>query len=249
MYTPQQIAHVGTARTLWRLLDDQTVAPAKFDSVERAKKIFSAGGAEQASQLYKDDGLLFVRGRRDRFVTSFERMPAGWSRWNIWIDLRAMQGPKLEQWLAWFYRLCQELPPFFAYGCSQEEYDAKHRVVTDYPGGGTSITAVGKSNRDFHQYLPGLYWLTVFGNELVQDFGRSKILHLPNVDITELKSGNISVRLSEPVVPNAMDQRLESERKLADILGPRFFFDRYRSDIALTLPPGLLKSLRILGNA
>ena len=77
IYTPQQLSDPETARALWRLLDDPIISPTRFDSVERAKKVFRSDAAEEASQLYKDRGLLIVRGRKSRFLASFTRIPEG----------------------------------------------------------------------------------------------------------------------------------------------------------------------------
>src|SRR5204862_5766600 len=120
--------------------------------------------------------LLFVRGGKDSFLGFFKQQPGNLSTWNFWLDVRAMRGRKVERWLEWFFRLCSELPILYGFGCSEAEYDAKHRYVKVVPGVGRASGAVGVSIAEFYQYLPGLYWLTIFGPELAQAFGQSKLI-------------------------------------------------------------------------
>ena len=59
----------------------------------------------------------------------------------------------------------------------------------------------------------------------------------------------LAICLQEPVVPDDIERRLETERQIADILGPQFFFDRSRPDIKFQPVPTLLKSLDELKRA
>ena len=144
------------------------------------------------------------------------------------------------------FSLVQQVAGVLRGGCAKEEHDVKHKIVRQLSGTRTATGAVGMSEPEFHQYLPGLYWLTVFGKELVEHFGKPKLMSLPDVVVTELENDQLAVRLSEPVVPDSMERRLEAERRLADILGPQFFFDRSRHDVKLEPVPALLKSLNEL---
>lgn len=244
LYTARQVSDRATARALWRLLDDPLIAPHRFDSVERAKRPFRAGAAAEAAQLYDDERSLFVRGERDKFVAMFSAHGRGPARWYFWVDLKAMKGEKGERWLDWFLRLCGELPPLFGSGCSEEEYEAKHYVVTEHAGGGSSTGAVGISTAEFWKYLPGIYWLTVFGPELVETFGAAKLRALPGTEARDLEGGQVALRLTEPVEPADMEQRLGREAQLADALGAQYFFDRRRPEAEFKPVAALLEAMQ-----
>jgi hypothetical protein len=243
LYTQQSLTDTKTLDVLWRLLDEPIVSPQRYDSVERTKIPFRIDAVNTAAHLYQEDGFLFVRGRRDSFLGVFASQPRGLATWDIWLDIRAMQGKKARLWLEWIFRLCSKLPILYGFGCSVAEYDAKHLNVRVTPGGGTATGEVGTSIAQFYRYLPGLYWLTIFGTELVQALDQSKLTSLPDIEAFILDAGQVAIRIDEPVVPENMEQRLRTESQLADILGPTFFFNRHRTDLEFATVPGLIEVL------
>ncbi|WP_334416724.1 MULTISPECIES: hypothetical protein [unclassified Bradyrhizobium] len=234
-------------RRLWALLSDPIVNARRYGSVERAKTPFAAKAFDAARQEYEDERRLFVRGEKNGFVASFSRRREGWSNWDIWMNIRELQGSKMQPWLDWFFRLCNEFSVLYGFGCSVSEHDAKHLRVRRTPTGGAATGAVGAASQEFLRYLPGLYWLTILGPELTKAFGAEKINSLPGVRVFQLKSQQIAICLDEPVVPKDMDGRLQKERKLADILGAQYFFDRNRADLKFGQVPELLQTLEKLG--
>jgi hypothetical protein len=235
-------------QVLWRLLDDPIVSPKRYDSVERAKIPFSPDAVESAAELYRNEGFLFVRGEKDGFLGVFTKQSKGLSKWDIWLNASAMEGKKEKRWLDWIFRLCGELPILYGCGFSIAEYDAKHADVRELPGGGRVSGTIGVSISEFYQYLPGLYWLTIFGSELVQAFGESKLKALPGVEAFSLGAQQFAICLSEPTVPENMEQRLQAESQLADILGAKFFFDRNRTDLKFEPVPQLAEALKHLSS-
>lgn len=243
LYTRQRLEDARTMQVLWRLLGDPLIEPTRFDAYEHPKLPFRPDAAEEAARLYKNQSALFVEGGRDDFLAVFDRQRRGLATWTFWLDARAMRGGRERDWLRWLYRLCGELPALYGFGCSVTEYHAKHRSVQVLDGGGTITGAVGMSIAEFWQYLPGVYWLTIFGAELVQAFGKEKLTSPPGVEATELGAGQLAIRLDEPVVPDDMGERLKKERQIADILGPTFFFDRNRTDLQFKPVSALLEAL------
>jgi hypothetical protein len=133
-----------------------------------------------------------------------------------------------SSWLPWILRFVDEMPVVFG-GCySMTEHDAKHRVVTEHASGGWSEGAVGVSDAEFGKYLPGIYWLTVFGPELAATLDFSSLSQLP-VTLTTLPRGSRVLQIDEPLVPTDMTKRLELEARIADALGATYFFDRNRA--------------------
>jgi hypothetical protein len=243
LHTTRNLADPEVSAALWRALDNPLIEPTKFDSVERAKHEFDAGAAEAAGKLYSREGMLFVRGAKDNFTAMFMRTADALSEWTFWWDVRAMSGKKQEPWLTWIFDLCGALPPHFASACSTAEHDAKHVVVEPARGGGSVTSQPGVSIKEFHKFLPGIYWLTIFGPEAYAHFGPD-LESLPGTTSVKLASDLVAVILDEPVVPQDMDQRLRTESELADRLGAKYFFDRGRMKAKLTPVPGLPEALR-----
>lgn len=230
LYTLHRLSEKETARRLWTALDVPLVRPARYDSVERARKPFTPGAYEDVASLYGDEGVLFVRGREDGFLAFFSRESRGLSVWRVYLNARAVEGAKLERWLAWVFSVCETFPILYGYGCSMAEYEAKHVAVQDLPGGGRIRQTLGVSTQEFFQYLPGVYWLNLFGRELNRAFqSRYPLLGEP-VAVRELAHDQAAVHLREPVLAEDVDRRLRVERGIADVLGAPFFFDRARMD-------------------
>lgn len=244
VYTPQDISLPQTAQLLWRLLSDPLIDPQRFDTVERAKINFTSEGYDKASEIFGAEGMLFVRGSKDSFTAMFMRQHGGWGMWNFWWDVKAMMQQKRDPWLQWLFKLCRELPPFYGFGCSVDEYDAKHTVVEDVPGGSVTRT-VGASAREFYEFLPGLYWMTIFGTHLVDHFG-ARLESLDRANFIKLNSSQAAVVLDEPVVPQDIDERLRIESQLIDSLGAKYFFDCLRLDVSHEAVPELVAALRDL---
>jgi hypothetical protein len=228
---------------VWRHLDSDLVQPTKFDSVERARREFRADAVTEAAELFDRDLHLFVRGAKDDFLAVFTRPRPNLSIWTLWLDEEAMQGDRGEEWLAWLFELCEELPVLFGFGCTEDEYEAKHATKRVTEGGGLVTGGKGASISAFFKYLPGLYWLAIFGPELVRGFGAHELEALPGVRVHRVGSDQIAIQLDEPPVPEDMDARLQKEAELAKQLGSEFFFDRERDPGELRQVPELSKAL------
>jgi len=242
LYTARSLSDVSICRALWELLSDPFLDVQKYDSVERARIPFDEHAFAKASELYKDSGTLFVRGGRDKFLASFSRESGGWSIWGFWLTIGSPVDARVEPWIEWLFKLCGKLPVLFGFACSEFEYDAKHTRVRQVPGG-TATGAVGISIREFQLYLPGVYWLTILGREVVSGLNAEEAMSLSSVEAIQLDGNQLAIRLKEPVLPESIDGRLEMERRLADQLGAQFFFDRSRSDIKFQAIPELTQAL------
>ncbi|MEP6925661.1 MAG: hypothetical protein ABI954_14440 [Pyrinomonadaceae bacterium] len=218
------------AKTLWKNLMQPPVTAQYFDSVEDARIPFTREAFSQAAEIYLEEGILFVTASRNKFLASFSRQTERLSTWNFFVPLKAMTGGKSKFWLQWFTNLCSEIPVVFGFGCSTTEYNAKHETIRNLPSGGRVIGWSGVAVREFSHYLPGFYWLNIFGSDLVQTFNLENLARLPNVKIMSLNSGQVAVQLNEPIVSINMDNRLLVERRLAQQIGEEYFFDREKSN-------------------
>lgn len=195
--TEQDATNPEVAERLWRHLADPAFGAEKFDSVERARKDFDPDAAAAAATLFARDRMLFVRGSEGRLATLLF-LPAGRARWEFRLPFELVESAGLD----WLHALIGDLPALFGGGASQSEWDAK--------GGGPA---------EFRDRLPDFYWLTIFGAALTGQLGPEKLESLPGTESVWLPGDQISVRLAEPVVPDDVSRRLDTERQLAEQVG------------------------------
>jgi hypothetical protein len=195
----------------------------------------------KAREIYSNEEMLFVRGAKDSFTAMFTQAARRLSLWNFWWDVKAMGGRRRQLWLDWLFDLCRSLPPHYGFGCSTDEYDAKHILVESYPRG-SATRGLGISTAEFFKFLPGLYWLTIFGTELTGFFG-STLESLPHSSVIRISPSQNAIVLDGNVVPEIMDQRLQVEAEISDVLGSQYFFDRNQTDIEFQPVPDLVSVL------
>lgn len=240
LYTLHPLEDESVMQRLWTFLDTPQVQPTRYDSIERARKPFSTEAYREAAALYREDWVLFVRGKKDGFVAFFSREREGLSLWRFYLNASALGGRNSTRWIYWLFDLCAAFPVLYGLACSDAEYEAKHRIIEALPGGGRVRKSCGGSIAEFYHYLPGLYWLTLFGRDLAPAFAARWPQLTGLAHVIELAQGQVAVQLDAPVFTEDMEQRLLAERAVADILGPTFFFDKTRQDeLTFTLPPPL----------
>jgi hypothetical protein len=243
LFNQHQLSDPEVLQRVWRHLDSPLIKPAKFDSVEDAQRDWRTDAVSEAAELFDRELHLFVAGTEDAFVAVVSRPRRNLSLWEFRLEAGAMQEERGERWLTWLFELCGDLPVLYGSGCTQDEFDAKHATSRALEGGGHATGAKGMSIRNFFNFLPGVYWLTIFGPELVRAFGAERIEGLPGVRTERIGEDQIAVILDEPPVPEDMDARLRREAELAEALGAEFFFDRERDPAELRQVPELSEAL------
>jgi hypothetical protein len=216
---------------MWSVLAAPEVGAATYDYAESGHRYHFTPDPTKAFTLFDEERWLAVAGR-DGFYFEATYEASGMCRTSTYLDGSAVDG---STWMPWILRLIDELPVLFGGGYSLTEYDAKHVFVEEHSGGGRSEGALGVSNAEFQKYLPGIYWLTVFGPDLAGALDVSSLSQLP-VKITTLSHGARTVQIDEPLVPADMSKRLQLEARIADVLGADYFFDRKRSHIEFAHP-------------
>jgi hypothetical protein len=239
LFTVHDLSNIVNMKKLWTILNDPLLAPRCYDSVERAKIPFTMDAFAGACELYQSRGALFVTGAKNSFTAYFSWQSEHLSVWNFYINVKAMKDPKRRLWLEWIFSICGIFPVLYGFGCTDHEYDAKHMVRTALSGGGRTTGWVGVSTPEFYNYLPGFYWLNIFGAEIVMYFGGARLLSLEETTGAEISGGQIALYLNSPVEPANLSDRLTTEAKLASALGTAFFFDRSRADIKFEAVPTL----------
>ena len=84
----------------------------------------------------------------------------------------------------------------------------------------------GVAAREFFQFLPGVYWLNVFGAELAVAFDDVDLTALPEATAVSLKRGGVLVRLKEALRANNLERRSAIEDEIARRMGPEHVFDK-----------------------
>jgi hypothetical protein len=215
---------------MWSLLASPEVGAVTYDHSETQHRHRFTTDPAGALELFEDYGWCAVLGERDGFYFEATHGDNDIYRTSLYLNEAAV-----DRWSPWILRLIDELPVLFGGGYSLTEYDAKHVFVEEHSGGGRSEGALGVSNAEFQKYLPGVYWLTVFGPDLAGALDFSGLSQLP-VTVTTLARGARTVQIDEPLVPADMSKRLQLEARIADVLGAHYFFDRNRSDIEFAHP-------------
>lgn len=221
IYTGAPLHERATFERFWSLLSDPLVGAAKWGRYERTTEAFTDDSSE-AHRIFGLGKMIFIKGTRDGFLCKIERWRGNLVIINIWWNEAAFgREASRARWLEWIFRLLEAHPALFGYGTPQREYDAKHRVETS-----ESTSAVGVSHAELHEFLPGIYWMTVFGFELRHALDVERLRDMPGVKVQYLVPDQAVVLLDEPASAADLDARLAKLRAIAERLGAVRFFDR-----------------------
>jgi hypothetical protein len=158
---------------------------------------------------------------------------------DVWLTASALDNARRRAaWLAWMFRLIEACPVLFGHGETRSEHDAKHLIDT-----GDSESWVGASYAELHRFLPGIYWLTVFGSALSTALPVDKLAGLAELTVHRLPPDQVVLVLNEPPKPADLAARLAVERKIAAVLGDDLFYDRARPDRELRSVPAFTTEL------
>jgi len=243
IFTLADISQVEITKVLWQHLARAPVAPAKYDTVERAKLPFTSESYVDAANLYKEEYVLFVTGASHAYQVMFSKEPKNLAKWNFYLSHEELQQSRGQAWHAWIKDLAVDLPILFGFFCGEEEYNAKHQIVEYYEGLGSSTGAVGVATREFWQFLPGVYWLNLFGPEAIGDIELSRVKALQDWQTELHDSKLLTIQYHGPVLPYDPEVRTEPDHKLCEALGAEHIFSRDEPTDNLHQLPGILKAL------
>lgn len=243
IYTAHDPSADEVAKSLWDLLSAAPERPLAFDRVEKARRKF--GSWKAAAELFAREQTLVVTGTNG-FIATFAASGQGLAHWYFSWRLSTMDVKGTARWCAWIAELCSQLPPLFALGCQDEEYRRKHDRVVDMPNGGRVTSSEGVSTAEFYRVLPGVYWLTVFGEELVKHFGREALDRL-DAQKLDVGSDQMALRLSDTPCEPALEIRIAKEQELVRKLGASYFFDIDTPTQATEPVPALQRTLEAMG--
>lgn len=126
---------------------------------------------------------------------------------------------------------------------SEELFDEKHKMVTYYKTGGSSYGWEGVSVWEFLNFLPGVYWFTVFGEDYVKAIGKEKILEIDDIEFLKFNTKAIAFYHRK----NIQEATLDDFKNIEEKIGANYFFDQSRKIEELHHPPkfkALLKNIQ-----
>jgi hypothetical protein len=229
LFTRHQFKSEEDAAALFKLLNeiDGAFMPSHFNSHEPVRRIYDPNDLTAPSKLLAGSsefrsGSIFLKGQKHKLLYWFKWSESSISSWHIWLDDKFFERPeRTDEFLNLMVRLCESFPIIYGGVAPQEDWEAKHWFTTDLPGGGTSSAKVGLS---LEGCLPGVYWITLFGANLVSYFGHSKIKDLPTYRTIDTGSGGTLLMLRENPLSPALSQRLLHDSQVMDLLGRQYFF-------------------------
>lgn len=212
----------------------------KYDYKEPLKKQLDVNNLEEPKRLFEYYGNLIFKGK-NKSSMSINSYKEGFAFWMGSITANK----NISQVTRELISLIESISAnnCFIYGklCSEKEYDLKHKVTTEW-----SYSWKGVSRFDFMKFLPGIYWYTIFGRELVDSIGKEKFKDLPNVVYTTTEKGCVSFHINEPIENEELEHRVQLEREIANMIGDKYFFDKTKDINTLGHHPKFIDFLKSL---
>lgn len=203
---------------LWKVLGDSPLYAQKYGDVEPVRQSYTRSQSSKGFELLRRRGVI-IKGKGGG--VRVKGWPVGVANWSFWLD-DEVEASAIVDLVEQFARVSSIV---YGYACTEAEYDAKHKVVGEH-----SVARKGVSMWDFQDFLPGIYWLTVFGDELRASLDFSGVESMADVELIEPEGGALMVQLDAPLVPDDMEARLATERNIASHLGRQHFFDLERCE-------------------
>jgi hypothetical protein len=210
--------------------------PTHYASHEPVRTPFDPADPLPAARMLNErpHELLLKRGRPSllanvRWTTGRDR-PWLWTLrlGATWIRPATCGPNRLAEFLT---DLCSRFPPVFAACATNGDWDAKHTVRDQATGDDWGHRGLALNPGEG---LPGGYWLTFFGPELVAFFRRERLLALDAHRVLDRSDSGIGILLYESPVEGSPEFRREREAALVAGLGPEYFFNL--SDAASAQP-------------
>lgn len=211
----------------------------KYDFKEPLKRHLNFDTLDEAKQLFDYYGNIIFKGKNKSWMSiDSYKEGIGWLSGSIEINKNKLN--KVGELISLLdsYNNSQII---FGKICNESEYNMKHKVVTEWAYGWE-----GTSQFDFMKFLPGIYWYTIFGKELVDSIGKEKFEDLPNVVYTTTDNGCIAFHINEPIENEELEQRIQLENDIANMIGEKYFYDKTKDINTLGHHPKFVDFLKSL---
>lgn len=211
----------------------------KYDFKEPLKKQIEIEKLNEVKELFDNYENIIFKGKNKSWMT-VKSYKEGIGRLSGSIEINNNISNKISELLT-ILESFENNQIIFGKICEESEFDMKHKVVTEWSYGWE-----GTSRFDFMKFLPGIYWYTIFGKELVDSIGKNNFVDLPNVIYTNTKNGCVSFHLNEPIDSEELEQRVQLERQIANMIGDKYFFDKTKDINTLGHHPKFIDFLKSL---
>jgi hypothetical protein len=230
LFTQHKFDSDAKAAELLRFLNSYTTAfkLARFDAREPVRQVYQPHEIQEPVRLLSGApehrwGQLFLKGSKHKFLAWFR-----WSEtvelaeWHLFMDdAYFRQQKRVDEFANFLGALCEEFPVVFGGAAPEADWEAKHWTMVELPAGGRSRKKLGLN---LDACLPGVYWLTVLGRDLVDYFGGQQLQQLPVHRLSALGANGMLLMLRPlPDVPE-LSERLRHDSEIMSALGDEYFF-------------------------
>ncbi len=177
--------------------------------------------AEDIIALYDHYLSIIFRGKK-KFWFSASANSLGLLMCGGGIELKEKELSKVAELIDFMQLFAQNDQLLYGYFCIRPEYDALHKVVK-----GSSYGWKGVSMWDFMDFLPGLHWYTIVGNDLAEAIGRDKFKNLKEVQYTLDNEQAIAFHLDNKL-SDWEDNRIKLKQLEAQI-GEHYFWGKEKA--------------------
>ena len=152
---------------------------------------------------------------------------------SIQVSRETVEGTVAAEWLSCAVaRLCEDLDLLYGFAAANREYYSKNKEGWRMMG------------LDPSRYLPGLYWMNVFGRPYVKLIGRRHLMGLPGTIPRQAGAGVLVQFGNDPFAWRSQNYKVATARAL-DHIGRRYFFDRHARKRQTIAPPFHFESKRL----
>ncbi len=202
-----------------------------FGLGEPIRQSFNEKGVECATETWIENGmgLMLKRKSRHKFVADIDwreekgldQRPFPWSC-RVWLDRKAGDNLALE-----FFRfLIKYFEPAFGHLSTANQDRSKHFVSVE-----SSVGSIEQYvGLDIEDKLPGIYWITYFGDWAVERIGERKFDSLSFAECEKTNSG-ILLRAYPSSEEIGSKTANESENLILQHLGKSHFFNKSLFDL------------------
>ncbi len=201
--------------------------PTHYGEVEPVRTPFDPDAVLTPARVLSDRPRdLFLKRSRPAMEASLTWMVNRQRSWIWTVRLTAAWlkpatcGP--ERLAKFFMDLCAGFPPVFAFCATNADLARKHTLHSPTTGDDLGMRGMILNPGEG---LPGVYWLTFFGPELVSFFGKDRLLALDVHQIFDCGASGVGILLQGSPDAGTPGSREGLESRVLAALGKEYFFD------------------------
>lgn len=212
----------------------------RFDLYEPVRKKLNQSSLDEAAELLTGNGKsgwIFLKNSRTGFLASLRWSTVRATEWFMQLDEKQFaSSEKVNELITSLSMLVEAFPVVFGGAALDEEWKAKNWLIEE----SEHRTRAVRIGVDLERCLPGIYWITIFGDDLVEFFTHDKLSKVRCTRVVDLGHAGLIFQLGEKLGENAFDDRLTQDKAIIDLLGSEYFFDISQMDRACVPIPGVI---------